>query len=50
MASVREVYQSLRDIANKDQRGFITPVEFNSLAAVAQATVFNNMFKDITKI
>lgn len=49
-ASVREVYQSLRDIVNKDQRGFITPIEFNSLAAVAQMSIFNRMFADMTKI
>jgi hypothetical protein len=45
MASVREVYNALKDIANKDQRGFVTPTEFNSFAPIAQANVFNAIFK-----
>lgn len=48
MASVREVYNALKDIANKDQRGFVTPTEFNSFAPIAQANVFNAMFKRMT--
>ena len=45
MASVREVYNALKDIANKDQRGFVTPTEFNSFAPIAQTSVFNRLFK-----
>lgn len=45
MASVREVYNALKDIANKDQRGFVTPTEFNSFAPIAQMNVFNALFK-----
>ena len=48
MASVREVYNALKDLANKEQRGFITPSEFNSFAPIAQQNVFNKLFKDIT--
>ena len=47
MASVREVYNALKDLANKEQRGFITPSEFNSFAPIAQQNVFNKLFKDI---
>ena len=41
MASVREVYNALNDLANKDQRGFVTPTEFNSFAPIAQQNIFN---------
>ena len=50
MASVREVYNTLKDIANKDERGFITPEQFNSIAPTAQLIVFNSMFSDLTKL
>lgn len=49
MASVREVYNALKDIANKDQRGFITPTEFNSFAPVAQLNLYNKMFEEFTQ-
>lgn len=48
MASVREVYNALKDIANKDQRGFVTPIEFNSFAPIAQTNVFNRLFKQLS--
>lgn len=48
MASVREVYNVLKDIANKDERGFVTPSEFNSFAPIAQANVFNRIFERVT--
>tara|TARA_R100001163_G_scaffold13531_1_gene12541 strand:+ start:25 stop:816 length:792 start_codon:yes stop_codon:yes gene_type:complete len=40
MISVVEVYNAVRDMANQDQKGFITPQVFNSFAAVAQRNVF----------
>lgn len=48
MASVQRVYEAVKDIANKDQRGFITPAIFNEFASVAQMNVFNRLFDDIT--
>ena len=48
MASVREVYNALKDIANKDERGFVTPTEFNSFAPIAQANIFNQLFSQIS--
>jgi hypothetical protein len=48
MASVREVYNALNDLANKDQRGFVTPTEFNSFAPIAQQNIFNRLFQDLT--
>ena len=40
MISVVEVYNAIRDMANQDQKGFVTPQIFNSFAAAAQQTVF----------
>ena len=44
MASVQRVYNALKDLVNKDQRGFITPAIFNRFASVAQMNVFNGLF------
>jgi hypothetical protein len=49
MASVETVYFTLKDLANKDQRGFITPTTFNRFAQVAQLNIFNRLFVDSTK-
>jgi len=47
MASVQEVYESLKSIANKSSRGFITPLEFNTLAPIAQTKIYNRIFSEI---
>jgi hypothetical protein len=47
MASVNRVYTALKDLANKDQRGFITPAIFNNFAGVAQMNIFNQLFDDV---
>lgn len=49
MASVESVYFALKDLANKDQRGFITPTTFNRFAQVAQLNIFNSLFVDARK-
>lgn len=49
MASVESVYFALKDLANKDQRGFVTPTTFNRFAQIAQLNVFNNLFVDSYK-
>eukprot|EP00918_Siedleckia_nematoides_P022684 GHVU01048851.1.p1 GENE.GHVU01048851.1~~GHVU01048851.1.p1 ORF type:complete len:251 (+),score=19.02 GHVU01048851.1:167-919(+) len=46
MASVYEVYITLKDLANKDARGMITPSQFNSFASIAQIKVYNDIFKE----
>lgn len=46
MASVNRVYTALKDLVNKDQRGFVTPAVFNSLASVAQMNIYNKLFED----
>ena len=38
--SVDTVYQRVLAIANKEQRGYITPLEFNLFANQAQLDIF----------
>jgi len=49
MASVERVFKSLKDLVNKDQRGFITPSVFNQFAGVAQMNVYNRLFNRMTR-
>ena len=49
MASVNEVYSALKNLANKDERGFITPKVFNTFTAIAQNKIFNDLFNETTK-
>lgn len=49
MASVQQVYNTLKDLTNKEQKGFITPQVFNSLAAVAQMNVYNEFFTELVE-
>ena len=46
MASVYEVYNTVKDLTNKDERGMITPAQFNSFASIAQQKVFNSLFAE----
>ena len=43
------VYQRVLSIANKEQRGYITPQEFNLLANQAQLEIFEQYFYDINQ-
>lgn len=47
MVSVKRVYEVLKDLANKEQRGFISPSEFNTMAPIAQTKVYNDMWKEV---
>jgi len=47
MVLVDTVYQKVLSLANKEQRGYITPQEFNLLADKAQVEIFENYFHDI---
>lgn len=49
MASVNEVYSALKNLANKDERGFITPKVFNTFTTIAQNKIFNDLFNETTK-
>ena len=42
--SIDTVYQMVLVLANKEQRGYITPQEFNLLANQAQMTIFESYF------
>lgn len=44
MISVIQVYNTVRDIANKDQKGFVTPEMFNSLLPAVQSNIFTKIF------
>ena len=47
MISVDTIYQRVLAIANKEQRGYITPQEFNLLANQAQIAIFEQYFYDL---
>lgn len=46
-ASIVNVYNAVKDLANKDQRGFVTPTTFNRFAQQAQLNVYNNLFREL---
>ena len=47
MASIDKVYRTLKNLANKDQRGFITPTVFNRFAVIAQQNIYNELFTEL---
>lgn len=44
--SVDTVYKTVLYILNKEQRGYVTPSEFNSIADQVQKEIFNSYFPD----
>ena len=46
VANIDTVYQRVLALANKEQRGYITPQEFNLLAGKAQNDIFEMYFHD----
>ena len=46
MINVVDIYNSVRDLCNKDQKGFVTPEVFTTFAGIAQQNVFNEMFTE----
>ena len=44
---INSVYQKVLALANKEQRGYITPQEFNLLADKAQLEIFENYFHGV---
>ena len=44
---VNNVYQKVLALANKEQRGYITPQEFNYYAEIASLEIFENYFHDL---
>ena len=47
MASTVLVYNTLKNLANKEQKGYITPEVFNTFAQAAQINVFNEFFTEL---
>lgn len=47
--NVNTVYQTVLSILNKEQRGFLTPSEFNKLGAQVQLDVFEKYFEDLNQ-
>ena len=45
--SIDRVYQKVLALANKEQRGYITPQEFNLFADQAQMEIFDQYFYDL---
>lgn len=48
--SVDTVYRTVLLILNKEQRGYITPDEFNKTAAQVQIEIFNKYFDDLNQL
>ena len=46
MVNINTVYTTVLYILNKEQRGYVTPSEFNSLAALVQDEIFQSYFPD----
>ena len=49
MVNIDNVYQKVLAIANKEQRGYITPQEFNLFANQAQMEIFEQYFYDLNQ-
>ena len=47
--SINDVYQKVQAIANKEQRGYVTPLEFNLLANQVQNDMFEQYFYDLNQ-
>ena len=46
MVNINTVYTTVLYILNKEQRGYVTPAEFNSLAVLVQDEIFESYFPD----
>ena len=46
-ARVNRVYEAVKDLMNKEQKGFVTGKVFNSFAQIAQLNVFHELFDDV---
>ena len=49
MVNIDNVYQKVLSLANKEQRGYVTPQEFNLFAIQAQLEIFEQYFYDINQ-
>ena len=49
MINVNKVYRSVLSIINKEQRGYLTPDQFNKIARQVQLDIFENTFYEYNK-
>ena len=49
MVSVNEVYRTVLLILNKEQRGYLTPEEFNQIGSQVQREIFERYFDDLNQ-
>ena len=49
MINVNAVYQTVLLILNKEQRGYVTPNEFNKIATQVQLDIFEKYFEDLNQ-
>ena len=49
MVNINTVYETVLALANKEQRGYITPQEFNLFANQAQMSIFEQYFYDLNQ-
>tara|TARA_R110000868_G_scaffold73960_1_gene214071 strand:+ start:6305 stop:7012 length:708 start_codon:yes stop_codon:yes gene_type:complete len=47
---VNAVYRTVLLIINKEQRGYLTPDEFNKIATQVQLEIFNQYFEDLNQL
>ena len=47
--NVNTVYQTALLLLNKEQRGYLTPTEFNSIATQVQLDIFENYFEELNQ-
>ena len=47
--NVNTVYTTVLSVLNKEQRGYITPDEFNKLATQVQLEIFEKYFEDLNQ-
>ena len=47
--NINTVYQRVLAIINKEQRGFVSPVEFNLFANQVQMDIFEQYFYDLNQ-
>ena len=50
MINIDTIYQRVLALTNKEQRGYVTPLEFNLLANQAQSDIFEQYFYDINQL
>ena len=47
--NVNTVYQTVLSILNKEQRGYMTPDEFNKVGTQVQLEIFERYFEDLNQ-